>query len=49
MIDESTKTAIWQSENNDRINIVNAFYQGLVSKEGLVRKAFSPYADDFLL
>lgn len=46
MIDESTKTAIWQSENNDRLNIATAFYQDLVSKQ---EKLFFPYADDFLL
>lgn len=39
MIDESTKTSIWQSENNDRINIVTAFYQDPVSKQ---EKLFSP-------
>jgi len=32
MIDESTTTGIWQSKNNDSINIVTVSYQAFFNK-----------------
>ena len=44
MIDDSTKTATWQSKNNDRINVVTVFYQDPVSKQAFPPAMLMPFS-----